>query len=207
MHITTPNLHVMLHYYNCADHIFRTITMVDADERERIFDDIVATKNWFWGRYAPESRPSYMATRLFVEARMYDEFSRKYWTPKQPRPVFFYIFPDLSLPAIEERLRLRRQYDEVTTKYLLVDLRDLADTTHISFTLGDSHRSYREVLIRQGLSDAEPAAMPADYGRVFHIRELAEVYARNAAEEGLNFEVQVWDPEILEHWRAGRAVP
>jgi len=181
--------------------------MYAADERERVFDDIVTTKNWYWGRYAPENRQSYMATRLFVEARMYDAFSRKYATPKQPHPVFFYIFPDLSLPAIEERLRQRRQYDELNTKVLLIDLRDLVDTTQISFTLCDSHHSYREALIRQGLSADESTTPHADHGTVFHIHELAEVYARNEAEDGLYFEVQVWDPEILEHWRAVHDIP
>ncbi len=39
------------------------------------------------------------------------------------------------------------------------------------------------------------------------INELAEVYARNEAEDGLYFEVQVWDPEILEHWRAVHDIP
>lgn len=207
MHIVTPNLQIMLHHYSCAEHLFKTITMYADDERERIFDDIVTTKNWYWGRYAPENRQSYMETRLFVEARMYDAFSHKYWTPKQPRPVFFYIFPDLSLPAIEERLHQRQQYDELNTKYLLVDIQDLVNTTHISFTLCDSHQSYREALIQQGLSADESTTSHADHGTVFHIYELAEVYARNEAEDGLYFEVQVWDPDILEHWRAVHDIP
>jgi hypothetical protein len=203
--MATPNLQIMLHYYSGAEHLFKTITMVADDERERIFDRIVAAKIWYWGRYAPENREGYMRTRLFVEARMYDAFSRQYWTPKQPHPVFFYIFPDLSLGAIEERLHQRQQYDELSTKVLLIDIRDLVDTTHISFTLCDSHRSYRAALIQRGLSAGESTTAHADHGTVFHINELAEVYGRHAAEDGLYFEVQVWDPEILEHWIKGHS--
>ena len=112
-----------------------------------------------------------------------------------------------SLPAIEDRLHQRQQYGELNTKYLFIDIQDLVDTTHISFTLCDSHRSYREALIQQGLSADESTTPHTDHGTVFHIHELAEVYARNEAEDGLYFEVQVWDLEILEHWKAVHDIP
>jgi len=191
----------MLHFYSSVEYLFTTITMYADDEREKVFGNIVTTRNWYWGRYAPGNRQSYMATRLFVEARMYDAFSRKYWPPKQRHPVFFYIYPNLSLSTIEDGLHQRQQYKELNTKYLLIDIQDLVDLTHISFTLSDSHQSYREALVQQGLSTVQSITPHADYGTVFHIRELAEIYARHEEDGGLYFEVQVWDPGILERWR------
>lgn len=203
-----PNLQVMLHHYSRVEYLFTTVTMYADDERERMLDDIVATKTWYWGRYAPDNRRYYMQERLFVEARMYEAFSRKYWPPKQRCPVFFYLFPNLSLPIIEERLRQRCQYDEPDTKYLFVDLQDLVDTTHMSFTLCDSHRSYRTALVQQGLLFGDESSTPlADHGTVFHIQEIAEVYARHEEEDDLYFEVQVWDPEILDHWKDAHDIP
>ena len=201
MNIVFPNLQVMVHHYSCAEHLFKTITMYADDERERVFDNIVKTKSWYWGRYAPEHRQMYLKERLFVDTYMFDTFSTKYWTPKGTCPVFFYLFPDLSLHTIEERLRQRQQHDEPDTKYLLIDIQNLADTTHISFTLGDSHQSYRNVMMRHGFSKDESLKTLADQGNIFHIHELAEMYARNKNEEGLYFEVQVWDTEILEQWK------
>lgn len=208
MPIPTPNLRVMLHHYSQVEYLFTTITMYADEERDRMCDDIAATKTWYWGRYAPGNRRHYLQERLFVEARMYEALSRKYWPPKQHCPVFFYLFPSLSLPIIEERLRQRRQYDESETKYLLVDLQDLVDTTHISFTLCDSHHSYREALVQHGLLSGDESLTPrTDHGTVFHIREIAEVYARHHEEDDLYFEVQVWDSEILDHWREAHDIP
>ena len=207
MDIATPNLQIMFHHYHCVEHLFKTISMYTDDERGTILDNIVTAKGWYWGRYARDHRQSYLKKRRLVEAHMYDTFSTKYWVPKHTCPVFFYLFPELSLCTIEERLRQRHQHGELDTKYLLIDIRDLVDTTHISFTLGDSHRSYRDVLIQHGFSSEEPPKIRADYGNIFHIHEMAEVYARNNDEDGLCFEVQVWDPDILEHWRKTHDIP
>ncbi len=201
MDIATPNLYVMIHHYNSTEDLFKTVTMYADDERETVFDDIVKAKSWYWGRFAPENRQMYLKKRLFVEAAMYDAFSTKYRPPKHRCPVFFYLFPERSLSTIEERLRQRQRYDEPETKYLLIDLRDLVDTTHISFTLGDSHRFYHETLIQHQVSSGKSADNLTDHGTVFHIHELADVYSRNTSEDDLHFEVQVWDTEILERWR------
>lgn len=207
MDIVIPNLQIMIHHYTCIEHLFTTVTMYADDERAQVCENIVKAKNWYWGRYAVDHRQDYLKKRLFVEARMHTEFSRKYWTPKIPCPVFFYLYPDLSLHAIEERLSQRQQYGEQQTKYLLIGIQDLVDTRHMSFTLCDSHRSYRKMLIQHGLSTDTPSTPQADHGTVFHIHELAEVYARNQEEDGLYFEVQVWDPEILTLWKEAHGVP
>jgi hypothetical protein len=83
-------------------------------------------------------------------------------------------------------------HGESRTQFLLVDLQKLPDRRFISFTLFESHRSYEPNFL--GLT-GDPDV--TDQGTVFHIRELAEVYARNRDVAGLSFEVQVWDPSIL----------
>ena len=200
--IPIPNLQIMLHHYSRIEFLFTTITMYPDDERERICDAMTAAKTWYGGRYAPDNRHGYLQNRLFVEDRLYEGFSCKYGAPKQRCPVFFYLFPNLSLSSVEERLQQRRQYDETETKYLLVDLKELLDTTHISFTISDSHRSYRAALVQQGLLSGDTSlTAPVDHGTVFHIHEVAEVYARHKEVDELCFEVQVWDSEILQHWK------
>lgn len=190
----------MVHFYSSASYLFKTVTMYPDVERERVLDELVTAKTWYWGRYASGERQSYLETRLFVEGHMRETFTRKYWPPKHPYPVFFYLYPILSLDAVEDGLLRRQQFGEQRTKYLLVDLTELSDTTHVSFTLSDSHTSYREALIRQRQSAKRPADAAADHGALFHLRELHEVYQRHKDEESLYFEVQVWDPEILEKW-------
>jgi hypothetical protein len=80
MDVATPNLQIMFHHYHCAEHLFKTISMYTDDERNTILDNIVTAKGWYWGRYAPDHRQSYLKKRRFVEAHMYDTFSTKYWT-------------------------------------------------------------------------------------------------------------------------------
>lgn len=204
--ISSPNLTVMVHFYNNTAYLFRTVTMYPDVEQERVLDDIVTAKSWHWGRYSSGHRQSYLKTRVFVENCMREAFTRAYWPLKASRPVFFYLYPKLSVAFIEERLRQREQLDEPHTEYLLIDLTELSDTTHISFTLCDSHTSYRETLIRQGLSAEKPAAALADHETVFHIQEIVDLYQRHKGEDDLYFEVQVWDPEILEIWRRSHEI-
>lgn len=176
--------------------------MYPDDERERVFDQIVAGKSWYWGRYSAEHRKDYLKTRLFVEDRMRELFLHKHCPPKQPCPVFFYIYPHLTRTGIDNRIQKRTNLGESDVNYVLVDLTELSDTSQISFSLCDSHTSFREAIIRNGLSDEEPNEVRKDHGTVFHIRELAEVYERHKGEDDLYFEVQVWDSEILDRWRA-----
>lgn len=192
MKVPSPNLQVMIHYYTSPNHLFQTVTMAPAHERDRILDEVVASEAWFGGRFAAGHREAYMRKRVFVEERMYRDFERKYEPPPTKHPVFFYIRPDLDLDTVKQELRRRETHGESRTQFLLVDLPEPADRRFISFTLFDSHRSYERDFL--GLT-SDPDL--TDSGTVFHIRELAEVYARNRDVAGLSFEVQVWDPSIL----------
>jgi hypothetical protein len=205
----------MVHFFTSAYHLFRTVTMYPCDEngrildQDRILDEVMESSPWFGGRFARGHRETYMETRRRVEARMYEEFSAKYREPKTSHPVFFYIRPNMTVERLERELAHRRELGETKTSYLLIDLANLPETGQISFTVFDSHRSYR----MNGANAQSPVSdrQNADAGRIFHIREIADVYERNRSVGDLSFEVQVWDPSILEAVRRlrvdGRSTP
>ena len=91
-------------------------------------------------------------------------------------------------------------------KGLLIDLNDIYDKSQISFTVRDSHRSYRRAMLEAGFDIHLAGQTSPDDGRVFHIGRIAEVYSRHRDEDNLSFEVQVWDREVLRPWLR-RAVP
>ena len=143
-----------------------------------------------------------MQKRVWVEARMYRDFSEKYWKLKSTFPVYFYLYPNFSLQVIEKRLQNRREY-EPRTKYLLVDLRDLENTDHVSFTVSDSMMSYRKLLEKEGFAYKE-APVPgeyADHGEIFHIHEIDRLISKYRNDNDLYFEVQVWDKDVLYAWK------
>ena len=199
--IPVPNLRIMLHYYHSDEHLFKTVTMVTGARREHAIEEIARTNAWFGGRFSAGERSDYTQRRVLVESLMYEEFSDKYATPPTASPVFFYIRPNLSIDSIQQGLEERKELGEKSTKYLLVDLTDIHDRRLISFTVRDSHRSYRRAMLDAGFDTQLPAETSPDDGHVFHIDELAEVYARHQEEDDLSFEVQVWDPKILERCR------
>jgi hypothetical protein len=187
----------MIHFYTSCEHLFRTVTMYPPDERDAVLDRVVETEGWYGGRFAAGHREAYMRTRESVERTMYDDFAAKYCRPASRHPVFFYLRPDLDLDAVDGELRQRRALGETRTRYLLVDLVEIADTSQISFTVFDSHRSYAERC--RAAAGGRTRAMPVvrDQGTVFRIDEVAEVFARTGEVPGLSFEVQIWDPAVL----------
>ena len=197
MNVGTPNLQIMIHFYTCTAHRFKTVTMYPEHEQARILDEIVRSNPWYGGRFAVGHREEYMKKRLFVEARMYEDFAAKYAAPTNRHPVYFYLRPCLDLDGIERGLQQRRKYGESGTKYLLLDLDDIAHKSQISFTLFDSHRSYAAAFARATSGHLELTPSLPDQGTVFHIDEIADVYTRNRDVEGLSFEVQIWDPSVL----------
>lgn len=165
-------------------------------DQDRILDEVMQHCPWFGGRFAPGHRETYMETRRRVETQMYEEFAARYRQPKTRHPVFFSIRPSMTVEGLERELAHRRELGETKTSYLLLDLADLPDTSEISFTVFDSHRSYR----MNGARATSPGSdrRNADVGRIFHVREIADVFERNRSIEDLSFEVQVWDPSVLE---------
>jgi hypothetical protein len=65
--IPTPNSHIMVHHYCSEEHLFRTITMYDDNEREDVYRDILANKSWYGGRFAQGHREAYMQKRVELD--------------------------------------------------------------------------------------------------------------------------------------------
>lgn len=190
----------LIHFYSNEEYLFQTVTMYSKDEREMIFDSIVRTGSWYWGRFSASDRGAYMERREAVEKMLSAEFENSHWRLSSEHPVYLYLIPNLSLERTEAELRIREEYQENRTKYLLFDLDKITDHSDITFTVDDSFRSYRKKLLDQGIACRELANTSAeliDYGRIFHIDELACVYERNAGIPDVRFEVQVWNKNML----------
>jgi hypothetical protein len=201
MEIHIPNLRIMLHYFHSLEHLFVTVTMYSGARREHAIEEMARTGAWFGGRFSADHRSDYMERRLIVESLMRKEFAKKYTTPRNTSPVFFYIRPDLSISVIQDGLRKREDLGEHATRYLLIDLNDIHDKSQISFSVRDSHQSYHRALSDAGLDSRNTGQTSPDDGHIFHIGEIADVYARHSDDQDIYFEVQVWDWQILTQWR------
>jgi hypothetical protein len=190
----------LMHFYSNKEFLFQTVTMYGDDEREMVFDSIVSTKSWYWGRFSATDRTAYMARRVAVEKMLFSEFEDSHWRLRNEHPVYLYLIPNLSLEETESDLGNRKEHQENHTEYLLFDLERISSRSNITFTLDDSLRSYRRKLLDQGIPCREltgKCAELSDYGQIFHIDELADVYERNAGTPDIRFEIQVWDKDIL----------
>ena len=141
--------YILVHHYCNEKYLFQTVTMYPEVERDQAMANIVDSKSWYGGRFAAENRSAYLQRRIRAEALMYQEFFRKYWVLKERCPVYFYLYPHFSPDDIQAKLDQRKRFDEPHTKYLLIPLAELEDTTNISFTISDSLISYRNKLVSQ----------------------------------------------------------
>jgi hypothetical protein len=194
-------LSTLFHFYNDDRNLFRTVTMYSGQERDRVLDQIVSNRAWYWGRFAKSERVLYMLQRETVEKLMRAEFERKFWKLPFASPVYFYIYPHLDLQRLLDELDHRARFDEQKTKILTFQLNELLNTKSVSFTLEDSFQSYKLVLRSQGIPvrTGRPELKCAEcQGRIFYIEQLQAVYAKHHGDQGVYFEVQVWDGETLE---------
>lgn len=193
-------LRYLIHYYNDRNYLFKTVTMYPTREIDAVFDSIVENKTWFFGRFTKQDRDEYMQRRLAIEEMLYSDFQKKYWKLKKKTPVYFYITPNLSIEDIDINLQKRRKYNENGTKYLIIKLDKIKERENISFTLGDSFRSYRKKLLEKGIpcrKIVNKFQELDEYGCIFHIDELEVVHQKYCGLDDLQYEVQVWDANIL----------
>jgi hypothetical protein len=198
-------LNTLYHFYNNEAMLFRTVTMYSTQERDRVLDQIVANRAWYWGRFSKTERAAYMLGRETVEQMMRTEFERYYEKPCSSSPIYFYIYPRSDERSLRDTLDQRSEFEQ-ETMMLRFQLRDLLDTTAITFTLEDSFKSYRQVLQRRGIpvrTGEDKPTCPECQGRLFHIRELRSVFEKHSNDEGIYFEAQVWDASVLERVKNG----
>ena len=198
-----PDLQFLVHFFNDREHLFKTITMSDTSQVEAICDQSASQKWWFWGRYAPTERKAYLARRLFVEKQLYDGYTQAYGCLKERVPVYFYIYPGITLEEVLEKSRQRTQHEEIQPHVLVVRIQDIPATSNLTFTLNDSMYSYWKKAVEAGLEirgdPAEHVVLP-DHNQVFPFSRLEQIHQKYKAQR-ISYEVQVWDYQLLEKLR------
>jgi hypothetical protein len=192
-------LHFLVHFFNDREHLFETITMARADQVEALCDRLSSRRTWYWGRYAPSERADYLRLRCYVESTLYDEYTREYGGLKERVPVYFYLYPGLSEQGALDLARQRTGHDEVEPQVLIARLEDLEDTRNITFTLNDSCTAYWQKATEAGMKyrvDGPCRAVLADHNRVFPFSLIRQLHKKYAS-AGVNYEVQVWDHQLL----------
>lgn len=192
-------LRYLVHFFNDGRFLFKTLTMVAA-RADDICDAVSAQKGWCWIRFSPAERHGYVTRRAFVEAAMYSDYTRTYGALKDPVPVYFYLIPNLTDARALELARRRTTHGETEPQVLLLEIRDIEDTSNVTFTVNDSHTAFRGRMMAAGLSFGGavevPDALP-DHDRVFPFSMIERVHRRYEARP-ITYEVQVWDRRMLE---------
>jgi hypothetical protein len=194
------DLQYLVHFFNDQQHLFKTITMAGASQVDEICNTISAQKGWFWGRFSQSERQGYMKRRLFVERALYDDYTREYGGLKEKVPVFFYLIPQLTKQKALELARQRTNHGETAPQVLMVMIADIEDTSNITFTLNDSHRSYWKKIKEAGLAFGGEVNVPVvlpDHNKVFPFSMIEQIHRKYKAQE-IRYEIQIWDYQVLE---------
>jgi hypothetical protein len=194
-------LSTLVHFYNDERFLFVTVTMYLGQERDRALDELVRNRAWYSGRYSDSERSAYLLCRETVEQLMYAEFAQNYWKPPTTAPVYFYIYPNLESEEQHAYLEDKARSEGHNTRVMTLRLNEISHTRSISFTVEDSHQSYRKILEARGITvkGGRPSDSCAESrGKLFHVDQLESIYAKHRDHDGLYFEAQVWEPAALE---------
>jgi hypothetical protein len=197
------DLQYLVHFFTHREHLFKTISMAQACEVDEISDSFAAQKGWYWGRYQKSERDAYLNRRRFVEKELFDGYTGQYGLLKEKAPVYFYLYPQITPQAALVKAHQRTLHDEVQPGVLLLKIQDIDDTANITFTLNDSFTAYWRKALEAGIHCRGPQpAGPVlpDHNQVFPFSMIAEIH-RKYAQQGLHYEVQVWDYDLLHRTR------
>ncbi len=196
-------LRYLVHFFNDPQYLFKTITMAGISRMDGICDRISSQKGWFWGRFAPSERGDYLQRRLFVEKELYEGYTREYGSLKERIPIYFYIYPGITQRKLVELGKGRTTHDEMQPKIVLLKIRDIQDTKNLTFTLNDSLNAYWKKTMEAGIKcrgDADIHVVLPDHNKVFPFSML-ETMHRKYRHRCINYEIQVWDHQLLEKAR------
>jgi hypothetical protein len=197
------DLQYLIHFFTEKEHLFKTIMMAEACQIDEICNKFVSQKGWYWGRYAKGERADYLSRRRFVEQELFDEYTREYGTLKEKVPVYFYLYPKITIQKVIALGKQRTSHEEAEPGILLVKIQDVEDTSNITFTLNDSCTAYRQKTIEAGINCRGPrpdGTVLPDHNKVFPFSMIEEVH-RKYKKQDMYYEVQVWDYELLERIR------
>jgi hypothetical protein len=197
------DLQYLIHFFNDKEHLFKTVVMADACDIDEVCDRLVSQRGWYWGRYARSERHDYLNRRRFVERELVKGYTQKYGTLKEKAPVYFYLYPRLTIRKAITLGQERRKHGEVEPGILLVKIQNIDDITNITFTLNDSLTAYRQKLIEAGIRGRGPqpdGIVLPDHNQVFPFSMIEEIHQKYKKLD-MVYEVQVWDYELLEKVR------
>lgn len=197
------DLEYLVHFFNNKEYLFKTITMAGTSQVDEICNQISSQKGWYWPRFAPTERRDYLIKRRFVENALYQEYTQEYGCLKEKIPVYFYLYPNITRQKAIELGQLRMREGETAPHILMIKIQDIEDTKNITFTLNDSHTAYWKKAVESGIKCRghrnDPVVLQ-DHNRVFPFSMLDQIHQKYKALK-INYEIQVWDYELLENIR------
>lgn len=134
---------------------------------------------------------------------MYDGYTRAYGRLKERVPVFFYLVPKVTEQQAVALARQRAMDGEAEPQVLMTRLADIEDTTNMTFTLNDSHTSYWRTMEEAGMDFGGERNVPVvlpDHNTIFPLSMIERIHRQYRAYV-LDYEVQVWDRQLLENLR------
>ena len=194
------DLQYLIHFFNDKGHLFKTITMAAPSQIDEISDKFVSQKGWYWGRYAKSERSDYLKRRRFVEKELFEEYTQEYGGLKEKVPVYFYLYPRITIPKLIAMGQQRTKHEEVEPGILMVKIQDIEDIANITFTLNDSCTAYWQKTLEAGINcrGPQPAGIVLpDHNKVFPFSMIEEIHGKYRKQD-MYYEVQVWDYELLE---------
>ena len=194
------DLQYLIHFFTDKEHLFKTIMMAETRQIDEISDTVVSQKGWYWGRYAKSERHDYMTRRRFVEKELFDEYTEEYGRLKEKVPVYFYLYPKITIQQAIALGHQRTKHEETEPGILMVKRQDIEDITNITFTLNDSLTAYRKKILDAGIKCRGPqpdGIVLPDHNKVFPF-SMIEAIHRKYTKHDMVYEVQVWDYELLE---------
>jgi hypothetical protein len=198
--LTDPELQYLIHFFTDRAHLFKTVTMADSSQVDEISDKISSQKGWYWIRYSPTDRQDYLRRRLFVERKLYDEYTQEYGRLKEKVPVYFYLRPNITRQKAMELGQQRTNHAESMPHILMLKIQDIDDTVNMTFTLNDSFTAYWKKAIEAGIKcrpeEKDRVVLP-DHNKVFPFSMIEQIHQKYRAQP-IVYEVQVWDYELLE---------
>ena len=197
------DLQYLIHFFNDKEFLFKSITLAGVSQVDEICNTISSQKGWFWIRFSQSERQDYLKRRLFVERALYDDYTREYGSLKEKVPVFFYLIPNITKQKAVELAHQRTMHGETEPQVLMVKIADIEDTTNITFTLNDSHTAYwkriKDAGIEFGGEVNVPVVLP-DHNKIFPFSMIEQIHRKYKA-QGMRYEIQIWDYQLLEKIR------
>jgi hypothetical protein len=194
------DLQYLVHFFNDPTYLFKTISMAEPSQVDAICDQLSSRKGWYWPRFAKSERHDYLERRAFVENAMVKDYTQEYGYLKEKVPIYFYLYPGLTLQKARELGKQRTRHGEQEPHVLVLKVQDVADTSNVTFTLNDSHTAYWKRAVQAGIKcrgDGDVHVVLEDHNRVFPFSRLEEIHQKYKTQI-INYEIQIWDYQLLE---------